>query len=215
MSNLSALQESLVNGLIKEFSRINPKVTSTNGKRFSFDSLDNCKREEEKFLETVKKHNLTMIKVFDKQFKDELKSFTKEFGKVFNTQIGYKYPSQTSYHHSYENFIKINQLKPQNCYDSDECYLFIVSKTKNYNGGDSRYDFCGGKDYTKLQVDFKRERVTMTLESGKEVSAYKVVGLEFCEREYLYRKEGLTTSTFDEFIQTSKTLQRKMVDMSV
>ena len=215
MTNLNALQQSLVDGLIKEFSRINPKVTNTNGKRFSFDSIDNCKREEEKFIESVKKHNLTMIKVFEKQFKDELKAFTKEFGKVFNTQIGYRYQGQTQIHHDYENFIKRNQGTPINAYTSDEFYLYIVSKTKIFDMGDSRYAYCGNKAYTKLQVDFKREKVSMTLESGKAVCAYKVVGLEFCEKEYLYRKDGLITSTLDEFIQTSKTLQRRMVELSV
>ena len=213
MSNLTALQESLVDGLIKEFSRINPKVTPTNGKRFSFNSIDNCLQEEEKFLASIKKHNLTMIKVFEKQFKDELKDFTKEFGKAFTTQIGYTYQGQVQRHHDYENFIRRNQTCPKNAYMSDEFYLYIVSKTKRHQG-DSRYNYCGDKDFTKVNVDFKREQVTMLLESGKNVSAYKIVGLSFCEKEYMYRKDGIVTSTLDEYVQTNKSLQRIMVEMS-
>ena len=213
MSNLTKLQESLINGLKKEFSRINPQVSNSGGKRFGIDTIGECKNEEAKFLETVRKHNLTMIKVFDKQFKDELKAFEKEFGKVFKVQLGHTY-SNNEHHHGYDNLIKISKNSAQSNSGYNEIHLHIVGKKPH--SGDSRFNYCNGKDYTKIFVDFNRESVTMTLESGKQVSAYKIKGLVFSEREYLYRSksDNLATATLDEFIQTSKSLQKRLVEIS-
>jgi hypothetical protein len=217
MSNLTALQESLIDGLRKEFTRINPKVTNNSTvKRFTLNTIDECKNEEAKFYDTIRKHNDTMIKVFDKQFKDELKSFNKEFGKLFTTEMGHiPFGSNSGISHGYEAFINGNKTKEvTNNLEYYEVYLYIVSKTKTYSY-DSRRNYFNGKSYTKLNVDFKRERVGMILESGKEVYGYKIVGLLFCSREYLNRRDGLITSTLDEYVQTSKDLQKTLVALSV
>jgi len=217
MNNLTTLQQGLIDGLIKEFTKINPKPSANGAKRFSFDTIAECQQEEERFLGTIGRHNDTMIKVFDKQFKDELKAFEKEFGKVFTTQIGYT--SNKSEWSDYKHFIEANKNKKsiQDTVSSYEMQLFIVSKTKKYGGdiGNSS-DKCNGKEYFKLQVDFKREKVTIKLESGKNVEAYKIVGLIFCNNEYHYRHNDnvITTSTLDEFIQTNKQLQRVLVEMA-
>lgn len=214
MSNLTTLQQSLIDGLIKEFTKINPKPSTNGTKRFSFDTISECQKEEERFLATIRKHNDTMIKVFDTQFKSELKAFDKEFGKSFTTQIGYNI-NPTNAYHTHEQFIAKNKQGVQNDHKYDEMYLFIVSKTKPYTY-DSRNDYCNNKKYTKLHVDFKRERVKVILESGKEVSAYKIVGLIFCNYEYGNRdsQSAIITSTLDEFIQTNKSLQVAMVEMA-
>ena len=92
--------------------------------------------------------------------------------------------------------------------------LFIVSKTKAYSRNDSRYDYCNGKDYLQLYVDFKRERVAHKLESGKEVIVYKVVGLEYRRTfSYLHREKTINTSTLDELIQTDKEVQKMFVNL--
>jgi hypothetical protein len=93
-------------------------------------------------------------------------------------------------------------------------HLFIVSKTKPYTNSGNNY--CNNKKYTTLQVDFKREKVTIILESGKVVYAYKIVGLIFCNYAYSGRdsQSAIITSTLDEFIQTNKSLQAAMVEMA-
>jgi len=216
MTNLIELQNKLVNDLIAEFSRINPKP-SANGsaKRFGFATIDECKNEEEKFIQTILKHNLTMIKVFDKQFKDECKAFTKEFGKLFNLVAGYKYNnSDGKIQHGYEGFIEDNK-KTINDSSYNEVYLYIVSKTKRFNG-DSGRNYHNNMGYTRFYLDFKREKVEIKLESGKSVRGYKIVGLIYSESDYLYRdKQGIKTATLDEFIQESKKIQQSMVSMSV
>jgi hypothetical protein len=95
-----------------------------------------------------------------------------------------------------------------------EMELFIVSKTKQYSGSDSRYDYCNGKNHLQLYVDFKRERVAHKLESGKEVSVYKIVGLEYRRTfSYLHREKTINTSTLDELIQTDKEVQKMFVNL--
>jgi len=214
MTNLTPIQQGLVDGLIKEFTKINPKPSANGSKRFSIDTISECQREEERFLATITKHNQTMIKVFEKQFADEMKAFAKEYGKIFTTQLGYMYSNTLQ--HGYDEFIKANKNgNVVNNYNHKECYLHIVSKQKSYQS-DSRYNYCNGKAYIELYLDFKRERVAIKLESGKEVYAYKICGLKFKNRGYL--NEGgtdfLATPTFDELMQTDKHLQRRIVAMA-
>lgn len=215
MSNLTSLQQGLIDGLIKEFTKINPKPSTNGAKRFSFDTIAECQKEEERFLSTIRKHNDTMIKVFDKQLKDELKAFEKEFGKAFTTQMGYTYRGNNNPQNTYDQFITANKGNVVNNYNHSEMYLFIASKTNAYKG-ESRCDYCNGKAHTKLQVDFKREKVTTKLDSGKEVYAWKIIGLEFISHEYLHRDNTscIKTATLDEYIQTNKQLQAKMVEMA-
>lgn len=212
--NLTPIQQKLVDDLIKEFTKINPKPSANGAKRFTFDSIADCQREKERFLATIKKHNQTMVKVFEKQIADETKAFIKEFGKAFTLQMGYTSGTQT--YHNLASFIHENKNgNPQNNYNHKEVYLFIVSKTKNYNY-DSRFNYCNGKTYHKLYIDFKREMVRLTLESGEVVSAWKLCGLEFRSNEYLYadKESCVKAPTFDEFIQLSKDTQRRLVEMA-
>ena len=219
MSNLTPIQQKLVDDLVKEFTKINPKPTTNGTKRFSFDTIAECQREEERFLSTIKKHNQTMVKVFEKQLADEMKAFTKEFGKQFTLQSGYTYRNQSEVRHGLDAFIDANKNgNPQNNANHKELYLFIVSKTKAYYESSSTnpHEYCNGKQYHTIYVDFKRERVGLTLESGKQVNAFKISGLVFKSNDYLYedRESCVKAPTFDEFIQKDKNVQRKLVEMA-
>lgn len=212
-SNLTPLQQGLVDDLIKEFNRINPKPRAEGSKRFTLETINDCNREEERFKETITKHNLTMMKVFINQFNDELKEFKKEFGKVLNVQIGHFGYSRP--HGTLDILTNATKEKPLANNEYSEMNLFIVSKTKRYSRGDSRYDYCDNMDYLRLYTDFKRERLVHKLESGKEVIVYKVVGLEYrAIYEYLHREKTINTSTLDELIQTNKEVQKKLVELA-
>jgi len=212
-SNLTPLQQGLVDDLIKEFNRINPKPRAEGSKRFTLETINDCNREEERFKETITKHNLTMMKVFTTQFNDELKAFKKEFGKVLDVQIGHFGYSRP--HGTLDILTNATKEKPLANNEYHEMNLFIVSKTKRYSRGDSRYDYCDNMDYLRLYTDFKRERVIHKLESGKEVIVYKVVGLEYrAIYEYLHREKTINTSTLDELIQTNKEVQKKLVELA-
>ena len=144
MENLTSLQQGLVNGLIKEFTKINPKP-SNGATRFGFDTINECLKEEERFKETIAKHNLTMMKVFVAQLKGDIKEFSKEFGKVLNVELGYKYPNSDQDQHTLDKMVAKTKGSPLENNYSYETELFFVSKTKSFSGSDKRYDYFGDK----------------------------------------------------------------------
>lgn len=212
MENLTKVQQDLINGLVKEFTKINPKPT--NGvSRFTFDTINDCMKEEERFNQTIAKHNQTMMKVFIDQLKSDIKGFEKEFGKVLKIEMGYILDNKHECN-TLNKFLEQNTKQILTCSNSSEIKFYFVSKVKRYNGGDSRYDYFGGKQYYGIYVDFKREKVTTRLESGKEVSAYKIVGLQYNTKDWLYRdKDNNQFSSLDEMIQTYKPIQQRIVDL--
>ena len=214
MENLTALQQGLINGLIKEFTKINPKP-SNGTTRFGFDTINECLKEEERFKETIAKHNMTMMKVFVGQLKGDIKDFGKEFGKVINIELGYRYPNSDQDQHTLDKMIERTKEQPLSEHKGWETELFFVSKTKGFSNSDKRYDFFGNKQYHKVYVDFKREIVKVILESGKEVRAFKIVGLTYNTNDWLNRdKESCKTfMTLDELLQSHKPTQQKIVEL--
>jgi hypothetical protein len=214
MENLTSLQQGLINGLIKEFTKINPKP-SNGVTRFSFDTINECLKEEERFKETIAKHNLTMMKLFVGQIKNDIKEFSKEFGKAVNIELGYRYPNRETYHQTLDKMVERNKEKPLENNHSYETELFFVSKNKKYTDTDSRYNYFNDKKYHKVYVDFKREIVNVILESGKEVRAFKIVGLTYNTNEWLHRdKESCKRfMTLDELIQSHKPTQQRLVEL--
>ena len=212
---LTSLQQGLVNGLISEFTRINPKPTNGTS-RFSFETINECLKEEDRFKETIAKHNMTMMKVFVTQLKSDIKAFEKEFGKVVNIELGYRYPNSEQDHNTLESMVERTKSQPLENNYSYETQLFFVSKTKKYSSGDSRFDYFNNKQYHKIYVDFKRELVKVILESGKEVRAFKIIGLEYNTNEWLHRdKESCKKfMTLDELVQSHKPTQQKLVEMA-
>ena len=211
-SNLTPLQQGLVNDLIKEFTNINPKPKAEGSKRFTLETIDECNREEQRFKDTITKHNLTMMKVFTNQFNEELKEFKKEFGKVLTTQIGHD--SHGKPYATLDILTEMTKEKPLANNEYYEMQLYIVSKTKLYSSSDRSENYCDNKRYLQLYVDFKRERVIHKLETGKEVIVYKIVGLEYRRTfPYLHRDKTLNTSTLDELIQQSKDVQKIFVEL--
>ncbi len=89
--------------------------------------------------------------------------------------------------------------------------MFFVSKVKAYNG-DSRYDYFGSK-YKDISVDFKREKIEFTLESGKIADAYKIVGLEYHTHNWLHREKGYAYNTLDDMIQANKKIQQSIIEL--
>lgn len=206
--NLTNLQQDLINGLINEFTKINPKPT--NGKaRFGFDTINECLKEEERFKQTITKHNMTMMKVFVEQLKNDVNEFEQEFGKVLKIELGYFNHCQ---HNTLEMMVEQTTKNPLGDNKFNEVRLFFVSKTKERKGDYNYFGYC----YHGIYVDFKREKATIKLTSGKEVGAFKIVGLEYNKNEWLHRdKDGnVSFSTLDEFVQTNKLLQQKIIELT-
>ena len=131
MKNLTNFQQKLVDDLINEFERINPKEVETNTKkRFDLNAINEVIGEEGRLIDTMKKHNQTMIKVFENQFKEEIKAFKKEFGKLFDFQIGYQLGNSEVTRNDVAEWLKYNNEHLISPNESGEMRLFIVSKTR-------------------------------------------------------------------------------------
>lgn len=209
MEKLTTLQRKLIEDLINEFYKIN-KTEQKEG-RFTLKTIIDCNNEEERFKETMTKHNLAMMNVLTAQFDDDIEAFKKEFGKVLDVQIGhFEYSRPHGTLDILTNATKEKPLKDNQYYEMN---LFIVSKTKPYSG-DSRSNYCNNMSYLQIYVDFKRERVIHVLESGKEVIVYKIVGLEYRRYQYLHKEKVINTSTLDELIQKDKEVQKKFVELA-
>jgi len=213
--NLTSLQQGLVNGLINEFTKINPKPTNGTT-RFSFETINECLKEEDRFKETITKHNMTMMKVFVTQLKSDIKAFEKEFGKVVNIELGYRHPNSVQDQHTLDKMLERTKEQPLGEHGGCETHLFFIKKTKKYTSSDSRYDYFNNKQYHKIYVDFKRELVKVTLESGKEVRAFKIIGLQYNTNEWLHRDKSdfKTFMTLDELVQSHKYTQQKLVELA-
>ena len=209
MKNLTTVQEKLVNDLINQFEKLNPKPTTSEGKRFGINTISEVLNEEQRLKDTMKKYNKTMMEVFIKQFDLELKNFKKEFGKLFDIQLGIpKYP-----HNPHDKEMWVNGSAKDISNGWNELYLFIVSKTKIY-GGDSNSNFCNNKAYLGIYIDFRKETYHEKLETGKEIRMTKVVGLEYRIHSYLNKERGTIYNSLDELIQKEKFVQQRLVELS-
>jgi hypothetical protein len=211
---LTKVQQGLVNGLISEFTKINPKPT--NGvKRFGLETINDCVAEEQRFKQTIAKHNRTMMKVFSDQLKADIKEFKKEFGKVIDIELGHSYSGGSERQHTLEKLIEQCEKQPISDNRSTEIKLFFVSKVKKYQSSDSRYDYFDNKQYQGIFVTFKRERVDVKLESGKGVIAFKIVGLVYKNYDWLNDDRDFCKkfSTLDEMVQNYKPLQQQIVGL--
>jgi hypothetical protein len=213
MSKLTDFQEKLLNDLRSEFDKLNVKnEKQSSGKRFSIETIQNCINEEEKFKEVIAKHNLAMIETFKKVILNEFKAFKKEFGKVIDLEYNFcKY--QSSKAESFEYFIDKNKKAPIVEHNSSEAIIYFVSKVKFIKYSEGRYDYFNGAKYFSLYLDFKRERVSITLESGKVVSFSKIIGVSYNTKDWLHRNDGEFYSSLDEAIQMNKTVQKQIVEI--
>jgi hypothetical protein len=209
MENLTKLQQELINCLISEFTKINPKPSNSKT-RFSIDTINECLKEEERFKQTITKHNLKMIDLYVNQLKSDVKEFEKEFGKVLKIKLGVE--SVTNQRNTLEKMIEGSKYAILNNCSHYETSLYFVSKSKPFQN-DSRYNYFNYA-YHQIFVDFKREKVNLTLESGKEINVYKIVGLQYHTKDYLKRDSGVSFSSLDELVQTDKPTQQALINLS-
>jgi hypothetical protein len=210
---LTKVQQGLVKDLISEFTKINPKPIN-GASRFTFDTINDCMKEEERFIETILKHNKTMVKVFSDQLKADIKEFEKEFGKALRIEVGYAHSNGNEYH-TIEKLVEGGNTISGNGGSFGEAHLFIVSRTKKCRK-DSRYDYFGN-EYHTIYVKFKREKVEITLDSGKKVYGYKIIGLTYKTHDWLNEDKEYCKkySTLDEMVQTNKDVQQNIVSLAV
>lgn len=212
MSNLTNFQEKLISDIQKEFTKLNTKEeVNSKGKKFSLATIENCINEEEKFIEIVQKHNEKMIATFSKLMLKEIKDFNKEFGKVIDLKHEFtKYANSTGGMFSY--MVEANKKTPKNQYTSSETILYFVSKVK-FNRSNDQWNYFNNADYRQYYLDFKREKVSITLESGKIVQLYKIIGAQYLTKSWLHRENAEKYDSLEEMLQCNSEVQKSIVQL--
>jgi hypothetical protein len=214
MEQLTKTQQDLISDLVKEFTKINPTKDNDN-KRFSIATINECLNEEEHFYKTIAKHNVSMIDMLVGEVKKEVVKLKKEFGKVFDIKFGHKVQRNDSEErYTLEKMVDYNKSKYGILRDnySTDTRVMLVSNTKNYPSFDNNYF---GKAYCMLFLSFKREKVSMTLTSGATLVAYKVVGLNYSNRDWSSKDLDTYRSypSLDELIQNNQQTQQAIINL--
>ena len=210
LESLTATQKGLVQDLIKEFKKINPKPQKSGG-RFSFESISNCLNEETRFFETIKKANLSMGRILIEKLLSEIKEFEEEFGELIEIKLGYIPYNNIEISRGLEEFKRELENKPIGpITTSSYVKLFFVSKVKEFKG-DGLHNYFEGKAYFSTEVFFRVSKISVVLESGASISANKIVGLGYEVMSHLSRAEA--SHSLDEYIQTHKRVQQDIVNL--
>jgi hypothetical protein len=212
MSNLTKFQEQLISDIQKEFNKLNTKEeANSKGKKFSMATIENCINEEEKFIGIIHKHNEKMVAAFSKIMLNEIKAFNKEFGKVIELKHEYL-RHKNSTQGLFSDMVQTNKKSPKNNYKTNETILYFVSKVK-FNHSNDQWNYFEGADYREYYLDFKRELVSITLESGKQVQLFKIIGAQYLTKNWLHRDVSKKYDSLDEMLQLNDEVQRAMVQL--
>ena len=211
-STLTSYQDKLIKELSAEFKKLNPteqKVGS--GNKFTLNTILACNSEEHNFTQSVRKHNLAMASLLDKELKAQIKVFEKEFGKIAYTQLGYKTRGSEHLYGGYDELLKCAEKNPA----SYAAQLYIISKV--HSGRTGQCERTEGKSNKMVYLSYRTITDTITLASGKQINLYRIVGFNFSEHDNYNRDKGKpedTGNTLDELIQKNKSVQQCIVALS-
>lgn len=202
MKNLTPHQQQLVDEMIAEFSRINPKPSADGKKRFSVASIDECNQEKNRFLQTMAAHNRAFLENAMPMIIEQFREFEKEFSEVISIHVGSKHGRYT--------FDSMNDSLLKNLNESLSSYTEIRIVPK---GNPKEYEEDG--KVAKLYAGIKSSRVSATLISGEKVYSSKYESIWW--GPYCYPSNDgweKTRGSLDEFLQSNERLQQAIVKIS-
>lgn len=202
MKNLTPHQQQLVDEMIAEFSRINPKPSVDGKKRFSIASIDECNQEKNRFLQTMAAHNRAFLENAMPRMREQYVEFMREFGEVVSIHVGNMRCNYT--------FDDLNNSLLNNLNGSSLAYAEIKivpkGKPKDYEEDGRIAKFCAG---------IKSSRVSTTLLSGEKVYSAKYESIWWGPNWNPSSDGGeKTRESLDEFLQSSERLQQSIVKIS-
>jgi hypothetical protein len=202
MNNLTPHQEKLIDEMIAEFSRINPKPSIDGKKRFSIASIDECNQEKDRFLQTMAAHNRAFLENAMPIIKGQFAEFEKEFGEVVSVYVGNDYGKYNTFNNMSDSMIK----NPNNSTTSYYAEIRIVPKG---NPRDCR------ENIARFYTGIKSSQVNTTLLSGEKVYSAKYESIWWGPSSYP-SNEGWekTRGSLDEFLQSNERLQQSIVKIS-
>ena len=202
MKNLTPHQQQLVDEMIAEFSRINPKPSVDGKKRFSIASIDECNQEKNRFLQTMAAHNRAFLENAMPRMQEQFQEFEREFSEVVSIHVGTM--------RGYYTFDNLNDSLLNNLNSSSSAYVEIKivpkGKPKDYEEDGKIAKFCAG---------IKSSRVSTTLLSGEKVYSAKYESI-WWGPNWHPSNDGWekTRESLDEFLQSSERLQQSIVKIS-
>lgn len=202
MKNLTPHQQQLVDEMIAEFSRINPKPSADGKKRFSVASIDECNQEKNRFLKTMAAHNRAFLENAMLTILVQFLEFEREFSEVVSIHVGNRYGGYT--------FDSMNDSLLEKLNESLSSYTQIRIVPK---GKPKDYDEDG--KVAKLYAGIKSSRVSATLLSGEKVYSPKYESIWW--GPYCFPSNDgweKTRESLDEFLQSNERLQQAIVKIS-
>ena len=202
MKNLTPHQQQLVDEMIAEFSRINPKPSVDGKKRFSIASIDECNQEKNRFLQTMAAHNRAFLENAMPMMQEQFQEFAREFSEVVSIHVGTMRGNYT--------FDSLNDSLLNNLNKSLSSYVEIKivpkGKPKDYQEDGKIAKFCAG---------IKSSQASTTLLSGEKVYSAKYESI-WWGPNYYPSNDGWekTRESLDELLQSSERLQQSIVKIS-
>ena len=202
MKNLTPHQQQLVDEMVAEFSRINPKPSVDGKKRFSIASIDECNQEKNRFLQTMAAHNRAFLENAMPRMQEQFQEFEREFSEVVSIHVGTMRCNYT--------FDSLNDSLLNNLNGSLSTYVEIKivpkGKPKDYGEDGKTAKFCAG---------IKSLQVSTTLLSGEKVYSAKYESIWWGPNSYP-SNDGWekTRESLDELLQSSERLQQAIVKIS-
>lgn len=202
MKNLTPHQQQLVDEMIAEFSRINPKPSVDGKKRFSVASIDECNQEKNRFLQTMAAHNRAFLENAIPMMIKQFQEFEEEFSEVVSIHIGTMRGNYT--------FDSLNDSLLNNLNSSLSAHVEIKIVPK---GKPKDYDVDG--KIAKFYAGIKSSQVSATMLSGEKVYSSKYESI-WWGSYYYPSNDGWekTRESLDELLQSSERFQQAIVKIS-
>lgn len=212
MKNLTPHQEQLVNDMIAEFSRINPKPSDGGKKRFSLATIDECNQEKQNFLKSLAVYNRSFLDDAIKKIRHQLDEFIEEFGKAVGVAEGSG--MDVKFHRISDLQEGLNSdLNAKTSPNYVKITLFPVY-LRPLEG--TRYGFEDGNMFS-FYAGIKSNTEKLVCSNGEAVYSAKYEsiwwGLDSYPSHNPCRWE-LTKASLEDFLQSSERLQQEIVRIS-
>jgi len=212
MKNLTPHQEQLVNDMIAEFSRINPKPTDGGKKRFSLATIDECNQEKDNFLKSLAVYNRSFLDDAIKKIRHQLDEFIEEFGKAVGVAEGSGMDVK---------FHRISDLQKRLNLDlnakTNPNYVKITLFPAYLRPPEgTRYGYEDGNMFS-FYAGIKCNTEKLVCSSGETVYSAKYESIWWGRDSYPANNPSeweLTRGSLEDFLQSSERLQQAIVRIS-
>lgn len=211
MNNLTPHQEQLVNDMIAEFSRINPKPADGGKKRFSIASIDECNQEKRNFLESLSAYNRSFLENAIEKMRLQLKDFIDEFSEAVGIAEGYG----TDF--KYGKISDLYTSLHDNPTDSTSAHYVQVTLFPKYIGtltSGAKYKLAD-KHMHSFYAGIKSNTEKLVCTNGEAVYSAKYECIWWGD-DYYPKNTGWesTRDSLEDFLQSNERLQQAIVRIS-